>query len=152
MAKKLENLNKKELLKLAIERKVELPPRAKKREILALLKKPKIEQVETEPAIPVPPEGMQVKHPTEEEPELSETSVIKGEQATAPAPTATATITPGAESQAEPIPEGAILVICDGCKRSIERNTAQHCPDCKLYFCETCSVAGTCHKCGKALK
>lgn len=50
--------------------------------------KPKIEQVKTEP-------------------ELSETPVIKDGQATAPIPKATidVTIMPGAESQAEPVPE-----------------------------------------------
>jgi len=114
MADKLENLNKKELLALAAERGIDLPPGAKKREILALLKKPKV------------------------------------------APTIDVTITPGAESQAEPIPEPPnpiVFIACSGCKRMVEPDMTRACPYCpdNRVFCPNCAKAGTCHKCGEAL-
>lgn len=129
MAKKLENMNKKEVLVLAAERGIDLPPRAKKREILALLKKPKIEQVT--------------------EPELSEMPVIEGEQATALVPE-TDESKPDLPSPTEP----TVSVTCSGCKSVVDSATVIPCLVCprSLVYCPACAKPGTCHKCGKKLK
>ena len=133
----LEDMNKAELIKEAGNRKIELPPRAKKAEILKLLKKPVITQVAE----------------TDEPPELSETPVIEGEQATAiiEPPPIERTDAGVQVAKLEPTEQ----VICAGCKRIVDSSTVMPClnPDCKgsLVFCPMCASAKTCHKCGKKL-
>ena len=126
--------------------------------------KPKIELTPEEKAVPV----------QEAKPELSETPVIEGEQATAPvgnamtadlgeavtadlgkAMTTDIPTTPRPEVVKEPEPvELSVPVICAGCKATVESDTTRACPHCSgsLVFCPTCAKPGSCHKCGKALK
>lgn len=105
--------------------------------------------------------------------ELSETPVIEGEQATAPAKPQTpagiltgkdpkpevmttdipTTKRPKVEPEPEPI-EPAQPVICAGCKATVAAETTKLCLNCpgSLRFCPTCAKPGSCHKCGKGLK
>ncbi len=143
----LEDMNKAELIKEAGNRKIELPPRVKKAEILKLLKKPVIEQTEETATAE-----------TVETPELSETPVIEDEQATAPVEEAspeTDEPKPDLPSPTAEPAETAVPVICAGCKMIVDSDTTEAClnPDCKgsLVFCPMCASAKTCHKCGKKL-
>jgi hypothetical protein len=90
------------------------------------------------------------------EPELTETPVIGGEQATLEIPelTVAVTQTPGATSQAEPV-EPTTPVTCSGCKAIVDLDKTTPClnPDCpkSLVFCPACAKPNTCHKCGQKL-
>lgn len=81
MAKKYKNMNTKELTSLCQGRFV-FKKKPTKKEMVDMLERS--DRVKAEP-------------------ELSETPVIEGEQATAPVPTAKLTITPGGDSPAEPL-------------------------------------------------
>jgi len=113
-----------------------------------------------------------------DEPVISETPVIGGEQATAdiierpnPVPARNdeqgtpptipheamtsdiQTISiPEVKKEPEPIVPSH-PVICAGCKATVSSSTTRACINCKgsLVFCPLCATAGSCHKCGKAL-
>jgi hypothetical protein len=110
-------------------------------------------------------------------PVISETPVIDGEQATAPIPgevakdlNAIADILdppvqheamtldipaaprPEVEAEPEPLPI-TDPVICAGCKSIVDISTTRACLSCprNMVFCPNCAKPGTCHKCGKGL-
>lgn len=108
MAKKIQNMNKAELIVYAKSMDIDVHRGMTVKQIIACL---------TEPV------------------ELSETPVIGGEQANAPAKEAPLRLKPK-------------MVRCAACGRFIIEIDTELCPDCKLYHCRQDAASGTCVRCG----